>query len=97
MLELLAFFTGTIIMIIEIVGVRIISPFLGSSFIVCTSTIGIIMFALSIGYYIGGKIADKKLNTCLLSIFYLVTGIYLLFTAITQVTILENISNLNIN
>lgn len=47
-------------MIYEIIGSRILSPYIGTSTYVWTSLIGIILAALSLGYWLGGRIADKK-------------------------------------
>jgi spermidine synthase len=47
-------------MIYEIIGSRILSPHIGTSTYVWTSLIGVILAALSLGYWLGGKIADQK-------------------------------------
>ncbi len=47
-------------MIYEITGSRLLSPFLGASTYVWTSLIGVILAALSLGYYLGGKWADRR-------------------------------------
>jgi spermidine synthase len=47
-------------MIYEINGSRIVSPFIGTSTYVWTSLIGVILAALSLGYWLGGSTADKK-------------------------------------
>lgn len=47
-------------MILEIVGSRVVAPYVGTSLPVWTSIIGIILASLSAGYWLGGKIADKK-------------------------------------
>ncbi len=59
-LEIIVFVTGAVVMILELVGSRIIAPYAGTSIIVWTSLIGIILGSLSIGYSWGGKLADKK-------------------------------------
>lgn len=47
-------------MIIELTGSRILAPFLGTSLIVWTSLIGIILTSLSLGAWWGGIIADNQ-------------------------------------
>lgn len=54
-------------MILELVGSRLLAPFVGVSIVVWTSLIGIILAALSGGYYYGGHLADKKPESRLLS------------------------------
>lgn len=55
----IAFVSGACVMILEILGSRLIAPYLGSTIYVWSSLIGIVLFALSIGYYVGGRVADK--------------------------------------
>src|ERR1044071_3644828 len=59
-LELIVFLCGGFVMIFEIIGSRILSPFIGTSTYVWTSLIGVILASLSTGYWIGGRMADKK-------------------------------------
>jgi spermidine synthase len=78
---LTSFICGAIVMIIEIVGTKILSPFFGSGLFVWSSTITVTMMALSIGYFIGGRNADnyEKLSEYLYKIIFIV-GCILLFT-----------------
>lgn len=59
-LEIAVFACGAVVMIFELVGSRVLGPYFGTSIFVWTSLIGIILGSLSLGYYLGGKIADKK-------------------------------------
>ena len=59
-LEIIAFVSGAVVMILELDGSRIIAPYLGTSTIVWTSLIGVILGSLSFGYWWGGKRADKN-------------------------------------
>lgn len=59
-LELTVFVCGALVMVYEIIGSRLLSPHLGASTYVWTSLIGVILGALSLGYWLGGKIADQK-------------------------------------
>lgn len=70
-LEIAVFVCGMVVMIFEIVGSRVFAPFFGTSTFVWTSLIGVILGSLSIGYWLGGKIADKhpKLQNLSLIIF----------------------------
>ena len=67
MLEFVVFVCGAVVMIYEIVGSRIVSPFIGTSTYVWTSLIGIILASLSLGYWLGGRIADKRPDTKVLA------------------------------
>jgi len=59
MIYLVAFVSGAVLMGLEMVGSRILAPFFGSSIFVWGSLIGVVLTALSLGYYVGGKFADK--------------------------------------
>ena len=58
-LELTVFACGALVMIYEIIGSRLLSPYIGSSTYVWTSLIGVILAALSAGYWPGGKTASR--------------------------------------
>lgn len=46
-------------MVYEIVGSRIVAPYIGTSTYIWTSLIGVILAALSLGYWLGGRMADR--------------------------------------
>lgn len=58
-LPFVVFLTGACVLIIEIVAIRILSPYYGNTIFTVSSVIGIVLAALSVGYYFGGKLADK--------------------------------------
>lgn len=84
-------------MIMELAGVRIISPFFGSSHIVYTSIIGIIMAALSIGYWFGGKLSAKNPSNKKLSLIIFSAGLYILFLGLFQFNFLVYLNNFNLS
>lgn len=59
MLHCCIFLCGAALMIIELTGSRILAPFLGTSLVVWTSLIGIILASLSLGAWWGGMLADR--------------------------------------
>lgn len=58
-LEIVVFLAGAIGMGLELVAARVLSPYVGSSNVVWTSIIGIILASMSLGYWLGGKKADQ--------------------------------------
>lgn len=56
----LAFFSGMCVMAVELSASRLMAPYFGSSTFIWTNIIGIIMVALSLGYFFGGRLANKK-------------------------------------
>ncbi|MBK9152871.1 MAG: fused MFS/spermidine synthase [Chloracidobacterium sp.] len=59
-LEFAVFLCGALVMVYEIIGSRIVAPFIGTSTYVWTSLIGVILAALSLGYWLGGRMADRR-------------------------------------
>jgi len=53
------FVTGSAVLIVEIVAIRILSPYYGNTIYTTSSVIGIVLAALSLGYYLGGVLSDK--------------------------------------
>jgi spermidine synthase len=58
-LYLIVFLTGGSVMVIELLGTRLIAPFYGASLYVWSSLISVTMIALAIGYFVGGRWADR--------------------------------------
>src|SRR5438552_12535883 len=52
--------TGAAIMIVEILGAKMLSPYLGMSHFVWTAQIAVTLVALATGYYAGGRLADRS-------------------------------------
>jgi len=75
MLEIIVFICGAVVMILELVGSRILAPYLGTSIIVWTSLIGIILGSLSLGYWWGGKIADRNPSYKIFSLIIFISAV----------------------
>ena len=75
-MKITVFLCGALGMILELVAARILSPYVGSSNLIWTTIIGIMLTSMSIGYWLGGKIADKKPDINLLSLFILVGAFF---------------------
>jgi len=59
-LALIVFTVGLSILGAEIAAARLLAPYFGASTIVWANTIGIVLVALSIGYWYGGRLADRN-------------------------------------
>lgn len=64
---IVVFIVGICITALEIASARLISPYFGSTIYVWGGAIGSVLFALSVGYWLGGKIIDRKPEPRILS------------------------------
>ncbi|MBU1053313.1 MAG: fused MFS/spermidine synthase [Proteobacteria bacterium] len=88
-LEIIVFLTGAVVMALELVGSRIVAPYLGTSIYVWTSLIGVILASLSIGYYWGGRLADKKLGYKTFSLLLFLCAVLVGIIAIIKTPVLD--------
>ena len=54
------FFSGMAVLAVEITASRLLAPFFGTSVIIWAVVIGLTLLYLSIGYWIGGRVADRR-------------------------------------
>ncbi len=62
-------------MAMEMVASRLLAPFFGTSLLVWTNIIGIVLAALAIGYWIGGKWADKGAGKLAVGLVLSISGV----------------------
>ena len=74
-LGLLVFVVGACLMCVEIIGAMTIAPYFGSNVYVWGSVIAVFMGALSLGYALGGKLADRNPGPGVLSVLMLAAGV----------------------
>ncbi len=92
-LNTIVFVCGACVMILELVGSRIIAPYVGTSIYAWTSLIGVIMACLSLGYWWGGQLSDERPDPKILSRTILVGAISVLLLAFLSDPILVAIQN----
>ncbi|MDE0097885.1 MAG: fused MFS/spermidine synthase, partial [Gammaproteobacteria bacterium] len=56
---LVVFLSAAVLLILEIVAGRLLAPYIGVSLYTWTSIIGVILAGLSLGHWIGGRLADN--------------------------------------
>lgn len=83
------FITGAAVLIIEVAGVRILSPYFGTSLIVLSSVLTVILGALSLGYIIGGKLSDAYPTHTKLFQIITAAGVTTLLTELLSIILLE--------
>ncbi|MCI8291165.1 MAG: fused MFS/spermidine synthase [Clostridia bacterium] len=96
-LEVTTFIAGGLGMIIELVAARILSPYLGSSNLIWTCIIGMMLAFMSLGYYLGGRISDKHPNKNVMSTFLLTAAIFTSIIPLMEIYVIEPLSLSHIN
>lgn len=71
----LAFVGSGCLLVLEIVGGRMLAPVVGASLYTWTSVIGVVLAGLSIGNYLGGRLADRRPDRTTLSYLYLASAV----------------------
>lgn len=94
MLELVSFICGASVMVMEMAGSRLLAPYLGTSIVVWTALIGVILASLSVGYWLGGKFGDKNPTASTLSKIIFGAGTFVLVAAFLQAGLLPSLTGL---
>lgn len=92
----IAFISGAVVMAFEILGSRILAPDFGTSVFVWGSLIGIFMAGLSAGYFLGGKLSDRRTSFITLAVLLFMSGIVLLLFPLYGLPVSERISGLDL-
>jgi spermidine synthase len=92
-LEIIVFVSGAVVMVLEMAGSRVFAPYLGTSIYIWTSLIGVIMGSLSLGYYWGGRLADKGANYKTLSKLLLIAGALVLLMDVLKDLVLNLVAS----
>ncbi|OYX36071.1 hypothetical protein B7Z00_04945 [Candidatus Saccharibacteria bacterium 32-50-10] len=96
-LGILAATAGFVLMVFEIAAARILAPSIGSSTYVWTSVIGVIIMALSVGYWAGGRIADRRNNPNDIARLFLALSLTITFAMIMYPGFLSSVAEWTID
>ena len=75
-LSVLVFLAGIGSMATEICASRLLAPYYGSSTVVWANIIGLILASLSVGYWLGGRLADRRPSPQLLATIVLAAAVW---------------------
>lgn len=92
-LEIIVFICGAVVMAFEIIGSRMLGPYVGTSIFVWTSIIGVILLSLSLGYFWGGRIADRRPEAKILALIILLSAIFIAVSTIIKDNLLSYLLN----
>jgi spermidine synthase len=86
---LVAFVTGAIVMSFEMLGSRYLNPYFGSGIYTWAALISTVLAALTVGYFLGGWLADRTASPTILGATVAVASLYLLALPLFAEAVLE--------
>ena len=87
-LSITVFVTGAAILMLELLGTRIISPFYGATIYVWSSLISVTLVCLALGYFAGGRLADRRPRISTLYLFILAAGLSIVLLSLVDSAVL---------
>jgi len=75
LIKTVVFISGCVLMSLEIAASRVLAPYYGSTIFVWASLITVLLTALAAGYYMGGRLADRRPSFLLWGILLAVAGL----------------------
>ncbi len=97
MARISAFISGSALLILELLGLRLLTPAFGSSIIVLSSVIGVFLLSMSVGYFAGGWIADRFPTRLTLSIVLFGSAVLISTSALLSFPLAFSISYSELN
>ncbi|MGA9761499.1 MAG: fused MFS/spermidine synthase [Gaiellaceae bacterium] len=92
-LLLFVFLAGSGSMATEICASRLLAPYFGDSTMVWANIIGLILAALSLGYWLGGRLADRHPSPALLGAIVLASALFVAIVPFVAHPLLERGAN----
>ena len=93
--SLAVFTSGAVLLGVEIAASRVVAPFFGNSLFVWGALIGVVLSGLSIGYWVGGVVADRIPAARLLLTVMGIAALLVLAIPIVDDRVLEAVVNWN--
>jgi spermidine synthase len=84
--------TGMAVLVVEIAATRMLAPYFGNSIFTISSVIGVVLAALSLGYYLGGRLADRKPSATWFFFLIVIAGFLVLLLQLLNAVLLPGIA-----
>lgn len=86
---LTVFLTGLCVTALELTASRFLAPYFGASIFIWANIIGVVLIALSLGYFLGGRLADQYPEPRPLYFVILATGLFTLLIPFIGLPLLQ--------
>ncbi|HHY46831.1 MAG TPA: fused MFS/spermidine synthase [Firmicutes bacterium] len=96
MLKVVVFVSGAVLMALELVGSRVLAPYFGSSIFVWGALISVFLGALSLGYYLGGLMSDRRPDFRVLALMMVISGVMVALLPYFSQPVNETITGMNL-
>lgn len=80
---------GALVMVVEVLGSRVIGPYFGVSLFVWTALISVTLLSLSVGYALGGRLADRYPSPDWLFGLILIAGLLVALVPVLKVPVIN--------
>ena len=94
-LQLTVFVCGAVLLGLEIVGSRVLAPYFGSSIFVWGSLISTFLAGLTIGYYMGGFLADRRPRLLAMAVLILIAGVLVVILPVVHPMVNRTIASVD--
>lgn len=83
------FVSGTVVMVLEVLGSRLVGSVYGTSLYVWSALIGVTLLSLSLGYWIGGRLADRAPQPWLFFLLFDAAALLLVIVPLIRAPVFE--------
>ncbi len=94
LLLIIVFITGAAVLVIEVAATRILSVYFGNTIFTVSSVISVILLALSLGYFVGGRLADKRASEYLFFQLIALSGLSVFLLQLLNSILIPSISGM---
>lgn len=92
-LPAVVFITGGCVLVLEVTATRVLSPYFGNTIYTVSSILGVILAALSLGYYFGGILSDRRPVSKWFYAIISVSGLSVIFLELIIIFVLPFLGN----
>jgi spermidine synthase len=83
------FLSGGVVMVLEVLGTRLIAPVYGTSLHVWSALIAVTLLSLSVGYWLGGRIADRWPRPAVYFLLFEASALLIALAPLLRIPVLE--------